>query len=213
RKELAVNEARSPLGVISSSGLCGHYFINGFALFFESGNPIANGRKRIAVFDHFGLAADRTVSRNNNGLVRYPRDVCLRGANHSIEASASRIIDEWVVSVPPSVAGVEDISLNKINRDIAIGVTRTVIFERNGSAIEVKRLVGVEHLSRNRACRRWRKNEVPIFYSRAGGKVFPGIFVSGNSRARGVHPLIAVGVIEVPMRVDQMFYRIGTKAA
>src|ERR1700693_6125256 len=89
-KELAVNEASSPLLVISSSGLCRHYFINGFALSFEGGNPIANGRKEIAVFDHFGFAAYRTVPRNNNGLVRYPRHVCLRGANHSIEASASR---------------------------------------------------------------------------------------------------------------------------
>src|SRR6266481_7954107 len=109
RKELAVNEASPPLRVISSSGLCGQYFIKGFAFSFESSNAIANGHKRIAVHGHFGLAADRTVSRNNNGLVRYPRDVCLRGANHSIEASASRIIDERVVSVPPSVAGVEDI--------------------------------------------------------------------------------------------------------
>src|SRR6266403_660324 len=212
-KELAVNEASSPLRVISGSGLCRHYFIKGFALSFQGRNAIANGRKRIAVFGHFGLAADRTVTRNNNGLVRYHREICLRGLDHSIEASASRIVDEWIVSVPPSVAGVEDISFNKTSRDIAIGVTRTVIFERNGSAIEAERLVGVEYVSRNRAYRRWRKSEVPIFYSRAGGKVFPGIFVSGNSRARGVHPLVAVGVIEVPMRVDQMFDRIGTKIA
>ena len=114
------------------------------------------------------------------------------------------------MSVPPSVAGVEDISLNKISRDIAIGVTRTVIFERNGSAIEVKRLVGVEHVSRNRACRRWRKSEVPIFHSRAGGEMFPGIFVSGNCRACGVHPFIAIRVIEMPMRVHKMFNRVAT---
>jgi len=72
REELAVNEAFSPLGVISSSGLCRDYFIKRFALSFESGNAIANGRKRIAVFEHFGLAADRTVSRNNNGLISLP---------------------------------------------------------------------------------------------------------------------------------------------
>jgi hypothetical protein len=43
--------------------------------------------------------------------------------------------------------------------------------------------------------------------------VFPGIFVSGNSRARGVHPLVAIGVIEMPMGVEQMFDWIGTKTA
>src|SRR6266481_9063103 len=120
-KELAVNEARSPLGVISSSGLCGHYFIKRFALSFKSGNTVANGSQDIAVFDHFGFAADRTVSRNNNGLVRDHREICLRGLHHSIEASAGRIIDERIVPVPPSVAGMEDISFSEISRDIAIG--------------------------------------------------------------------------------------------
>src|SRR2546426_5781373 len=184
RKDLAASEKPSPLRVISSSGLCSHYFIKGFALSFESSNAIANGRKDIAVFDQLRFVPNRAVARNDNCFVGNPRDVCLRGANHSIDASASRIIDEWVVSVPPSVAGMEDISFNKISRDIAIGVTGTVIFERNGSAIEAERLAGVEHVSGNRACRRWRKSEVPIFYSRAGGKVFSGIFVSDNSRAR-----------------------------
>src|SRR5258708_39623859 len=104
-KELAVNEARSPLGVISSSGLCGHYFIKRFALSFESGNTVANGSKDIAVFDHFGLAADRAVPRDNNGLVRHHPEIRFRRLDHAVNVSASGIIDEWVESVPPSVAG------------------------------------------------------------------------------------------------------------
>ena len=60
-KELAVNEARSPLGVISSSGLRGHYFIKRFALSFESGNTVANGSKNVALFDHFDFAANSYV--------------------------------------------------------------------------------------------------------------------------------------------------------
>src|SRR6266404_5200800 len=98
-KELAVNEARSPLGVISSSGLCGHYFIKRFALSFKSGNTVANGSQDIAVFDHFGFAADRAVPRNNNGLVCHHREICFRGLDHAVNASTSRIIDEWVMSV------------------------------------------------------------------------------------------------------------------
>ncbi len=121
RKEFAVNEKPSPLIVISSSGLCGQYFIKGFAFSFESSNAVANGREHIAILGHFGFAADRAVSRNNNGLVCHHREICFRGLDRSTNASASRIIDERVVSVPPSVAGVEDIGLNKISRDIAIG--------------------------------------------------------------------------------------------
>ena len=71
RKELAVNEKPSPLSAVSSSGLCGHDFIKGFALSIESRNAVANGRKNIAVFDHFGFAPDRAMPRDNNGLVRH----------------------------------------------------------------------------------------------------------------------------------------------
>src|SRR6266403_3595800 len=146
-KEIAVNKASSPLRVISSSGLCRHYFIKGFAFSFESSNTIVNGRKRIAVFDHFGFAADRAVARNDNCFVGDPRDVCLRGANHSIKASASRIVDEREISVPPRVAGVQNIRFCEIDGNVAVGVSRVVTFERNGGAIPVKRLVGVEHIS------------------------------------------------------------------
>ena len=53
----------SPLGVISSSGLCGHYFIKRFAVFFESSYLIANVSQHVAIRDHFGFAADTAVSR------------------------------------------------------------------------------------------------------------------------------------------------------
>ena len=43
-------------------------------------------------------------------------------------------------------------------------------------------------------------------------KVFPGIFVRGNDRARGMHPLVTVRVIEMPMGVNKVFNRIATDA-
>src|ERR1700746_3021199 len=92
-KELAVDEPLSPLGVISSSGFRSHYFVKGFALSFESGNAVPNGRKEIAVFGHFGFAANRAVTRNNNGLVRHHCEIRFRGLDHAVKASASRIID------------------------------------------------------------------------------------------------------------------------
>ena len=61
RKELAVNEKASPLGVVSSSGLRSHYFIEGCALFFESSDPVANNGEHVAIRGHFGFGADRAV--------------------------------------------------------------------------------------------------------------------------------------------------------
>ena len=55
------------------------------------------------------------------------------------------------MSVPPRVAGVEDISFNKISRDIAIGMSWAIIFKRDGDAIKMKRLVSREQIGWNRA--------------------------------------------------------------
>src|SRR5215813_258024 len=213
RKQLAVNEASSPLGIISSSRLCSHYFIKRFALFLKHSNSVANGREHVAILIHLRFAADRAVPRNDDGLICHHREICFRGLDHPVKASTSRIIDEWVVSVPPGVAGMKDISFSEISRDVAIGMSWAAIFERDSSAVEMKRFVGVEHFSRNRPRRPWRESEVPIFNSRAGGKMSLGVFVSGNSRTRGMHPLVAVSVIEMPMRVDQMLDRIGIETA
>src|ERR1035438_1732401 len=38
-----------------------------------------------------------------------------------------------------------------------------------------------------------------------------GVLVRGDLRADGMQPFITVGVIEVPVRVDEMFDRIGTE--
>src|ERR1700730_902861 len=159
-KELAVDEARSRLGVISSSELRGHYFIKRFAPSFESNNTVANGSKDVSVFDHFGSAADRTVPRNNEGLVRDEGEICLGGRDHAVNVSASRIIDEWVVSVPPSVSGEEDISFSEISRDIAIGVSGIVMFKRDCCAVKMKRLLRSDDLGWD--CRRWQRWEGKI---------------------------------------------------
>jgi len=42
--------------------------------------------------------------------------------------------------------------------------------------------------------------------------VFAGIFVGGDFGPDGMQPFVAVGVIEMPVRVDQMPDRLGTDA-
>jgi hypothetical protein len=56
--------------VISSSGLCSHYLIKGFALLFESGDPVANNGQHVAIRDHFGFAADWATQ--GNVAAKYP---------------------------------------------------------------------------------------------------------------------------------------------
>src|SRR5262249_11530404 len=54
------------------------------------------------------------------------------------------------------------------------------------------------------------KREVPALHSRRGGEMFSCVRVSQNGCARRVHPFVAIGVVKVPMRVDQMLDRVGT---
>lgn len=60
----------------------------------------------------------------------------------------------------------------------------------------------------------WRSGErkFPTFHPDFGGKVLKGVFVSGDLRPFRVQPLVAVGVVEMPVRVDQMLYRFRAEA-
>src|SRR5262249_9049309 len=59
---------------------------------------------------------------------------------------------------------------------------------------------------------RRRKCEVPPFYPRIFRKVLAGVLVSQNGCARSVQPFIPIGVVEVPVRVDQVLDWIGANA-
>ena len=47
--------------------------------------------------------------RDDDGLVRDFGKVGFRGAEHTVDAAAGRIVDEGVKTVPPRVAGDKDI--------------------------------------------------------------------------------------------------------
>ncbi len=111
------------------------------------------------------------------------------------------------IVLSPGVAAVKDLSLNKIGRYVAVSVARPVVREHDSGTIKVQRLFLIEDLGGNRACGRWWEGEVPIFHPRGGCEMFPRVFVSENGRSISVHPRIAVSVIEVPMRVDEIFDR------
>src|SRR5437773_2928484 len=111
------------------------------------------------------------------------------------------------MTVPPGVAGVKDLSLNKIGRYVTVSVAGPVVGERDSGTIKVQRFFLVEDFGGNCACGRWREGKVPTFHTRSRGKVFPRLLMREDCRALRMHPLIAVGVIEMPVRIDEMFDR------
>ena len=88
---------------------------------------------------------------------------------------------------------------------------RRVVFQRERGSIEMERFVGGEQLSRQSAGRRRRKGEVPAFNASADGKMLACVFVRRDFSADRMKPFVAIGVIEMPVRIDQMLNRIAAQ--
>ena len=82
-----------------------------------------------------------------------------------------------------------------------------VVGEGDSGTIKVQVFLLIEDFGRNRACGRRREGEVPTLHARCRGKVFSSVLMREDHRALRMHPLIAVGMIEMPVRVDEMFDR------
>ena len=84
------------------------------------------------------------MPRNHDGLIRNPGHVCLGCANRPVNAAASGIINEREIPVPEGIGHMDDVSVGKFDRYIAVGVGGRIIFQRERRAIEMKRFFGSE---------------------------------------------------------------------
>ena len=100
----------------------------------------------------------------------------------------------------------------EVGRDIAIGMTRTVIFERDGRPVDLQRAIGCENIFWNAAWAERQEIIIPILDALDLLEVLTRVFLRNDLGTGRVQPLIAVGMIEMPVRVDEMRHRIGTKA-
>jgi hypothetical protein len=81
----------------------------------------------------------------------------------------------------------------------------------DGCAIELEFAISAEDLARNRAGRRGQEIVVPIFNALDLGEMFAGVFVGNDLCPDRMEPLVSTGVIEVPMRVDQVCDWLGVQ--
>ncbi len=56
------------------------------------------------------------------------------------------------------------------------------------------------------------KGKLPCLHPSGDGEALAVVMVPGDSGSFGIKPLVGVGVIQVPMRIDQLLHRIGTEA-
>src|SRR5215468_1175788 len=106
----------------------------------------------------------------------------------------------------------EDVGLGDRHRYVAIGMRRTVIFEVERGPIELQGLLRREGFARNGRQRRRRKVEIPVLDSLGDQQMLVGILMGDDGCPFCIQPLIAICVIEVPMRVDQVLDRVAAEA-
>jgi hypothetical protein len=87
----------------------------------------------------------------------------------------------------------------------------TVIFQLKRGTVQTEGLFGCERVRRDRRRRGGREVEVPIIDPLSRLQVLPGVLIGNDGCSFGIQPFIAVGVIEVPVTVDQMFDGIATE--
>src|SRR5436190_5583820 len=86
-----------------------------------------------------------------------------------------------------------------------------ITLQRDRSSVEVERFACSNELCGQGTGWGWRKSEVPILNASTNGKVFPCVLVRRDFRADRMQPFVAVGVVEMPMRINQVLDRIVTK--
>src|SRR5215471_1388298 len=119
----------APLGVVSTGGFSGNHFFQRLPLLFESGYFGAERGQHVPKFNQLRLVSHRTVPGDDRGFIGYFRKVGFGGANHAVDAAASRIVDEGIDAVPPCVAHMEHIGFGEVDGDVAVSMGGRVFNE------------------------------------------------------------------------------------
>ena len=135
---------------------------------------------------------------DHDGLGARGGDIGRSRPNLAIDAAAGGIVDERIDPVPEGVRSVEDIGLTKGNGDIAIGMCRTVVLQKNVRVVQPQFVLGSEYFGGQCSHRCRGESIFPSLYPGCDEHVLARILVRHDCRARIIQPGVAVGVIGVP---------------
>ena len=214
REKLRRDDELAPCGVESRSRLGRNGLLDRASLLLELDDFLVDRNQHVAISQKLRLVADGlAVSGDNDGIVAHGGDVGFRRLDHAaFDAAAGRIVDEGIDAVPEGVTGMENIGLREGDEDVTVGMGGSIIPQLERGAIERQRPVVGHHLGRNCGNRRWRKIEIPVIDPLRRHQVLARVFMREDCRAFAVEPFVSVGMIEVPMGIDQMLDRVGAEA-
>jgi hypothetical protein len=153
------------------------------------------------------------VPGNDDGLIAHCCDICFCGSDLAVDAASGPVVDEGVVAVPESVSGVENVGLKEVHGDIRVGVGRLIVFEHESGVVGVESVFVLEDGGRNCSRRCGWEGVLPVaFDARGFGEMDAGVLVGEDAGSGLMEPLVAAGVVEVPVSVDELFDGIGVDA-
>ena len=114
------------------------------------------------------------------------------------------MINKGIVRIPPCIGNMENIGMRKVDGDIGIRMGRWVILQVDLYAIEFQDVLVFENNSRKRSPWHRGKGIVPIHDTNGLHQVRSCFLMTNDRYAFIMYPLIPIGMIEVPMRIDEV---------
>ena len=105
-----------------------------------------------------------------------------------------------------------DVRVGEVHIDVAVRVSGRVVFERDLLAVKVEGALCGENIARDRTGGRSQKGKIPTLNSCVHKKMLASVLMGENRCTCRMQPFIAIGVVEVPVRVDKVRDRIGANA-
>lgn len=161
------------------------------------------------------------MPRNKLRVVVGQRENFVAGGNIAGDSSARTGVDVGIHAVEKQVPHRNQVGVLKMNVDIRIRVRGGNVLEREGFAIGSQLVTGGEGLLWQGLCRRGVEMQAseravcsPIQDRQIVrlGHALRSVFVRKDRRSCGVKICIVVGMVEVPVGVNDVFHRCAAKA-
>src|SRR6266849_6732748 len=145
---VAVDDAFAPDGFEIGERLFRGGFLGGFSRRFQFLNAIARSDEHVPGFREVRFVAERSVPRNNLGIIVRERENFVGSGDHTVDIAARTGVDVGIHAVEKRVGHRNHVGLLKMNVDVRIRMRGSKVLEREGFAICLQLVTGGEGLLR-----------------------------------------------------------------
>lgn len=143
------------------------------------------------------------MARNDDGVGACCCEILLGGLDHAVDVASARIVDEGIEAVPEGVTTVKDVCFAEVDGEIGVGVGWLIVSECQSVVLIGEGSIAVEEDSGKSANRSGRNDGFVGNNVLSSAHAVAGVLVGPDRGAGRVDPVVAVGVVEVPVGIDE----------